>query len=289
MFYPFDFKYHIIRPDSSGSIPDQINDCLEMVKLYIGQQGEDEKIIRINWFFKATRDLDCEKLKEDIEKAGFITEIKLNSLIIAQAPTDGSDLQLLITSLEGIPAKAFINKYLSGIHYASVNYKNGHWIFMNASGCSSSDQSIKKSAEKSFTEVMEVLKGENLGFKNILRQWNYIPQITGTYADQDGLKQNYQEFNEVRAGWYANNGLKEDYPAATGIGTSGKVVRLEIIASNNEGGPFDVFSIQNPDQQNAHQYSKEKWKELFTALSENQDIDDLDFKQVPMSGPSTYK
>jgi (2Fe-2S) ferredoxin len=40
---------------------------------------------------------------------------------------------------------------------------------------------------------------------------------------------------------------------------------------------------------NIHKYTKEKWIELFTALSENKNIDDLDFKQVPMSEPSTYK
>jgi len=40
---------------------------------------------------------------------------------------------------------------------------------------------------------------------------------------------------------------------------------------------------------NVHQYSKDKWKELFTALAQNKDIDNLDFEQVPISGASTYK
>jgi (2Fe-2S) ferredoxin len=40
---------------------------------------------------------------------------------------------------------------------------------------------------------------------------------------------------------------------------------------------------------NIHKYTKEKWIELFTALAQNKNIDDLDFKQVPMSEPSTYK
>jgi (2Fe-2S) ferredoxin len=40
---------------------------------------------------------------------------------------------------------------------------------------------------------------------------------------------------------------------------------------------------------NIHKYSKEKWIELFKALAENKNIDDLDFQKIPMSEPSTYK
>ena len=40
---------------------------------------------------------------------------------------------------------------------------------------------------------------------------------------------------------------------------------------------------------NIHKYSKEKWIELFKALSENKNIDDLNFQQIPMSEPSKYK
>lgn len=40
---------------------------------------------------------------------------------------------------------------------------------------------------------------------------------------------------------------------------------------------------------NIHQFSKEKWSELFFALADNKNIDDLEFEQVPMSEPSLYK
>ena len=40
---------------------------------------------------------------------------------------------------------------------------------------------------------------------------------------------------------------------------------------------------------NIHKYSKEKWIQLFKALSENKNIDDLNFQQIPMSEPSKYK
>jgi len=40
---------------------------------------------------------------------------------------------------------------------------------------------------------------------------------------------------------------------------------------------------------NIHKYSKEKWIELFQALADNKDIDDLeDFKQIPISELKEY-
>lgn len=41
---------------------------------------------------------------------------------------------------------------------------------------------------------------------------------------------------------------------------------------------------------NIHKFDESKWRELFTALSQNKDIDKIkEFEQVPMSGPATYK
>ena len=40
---------------------------------------------------------------------------------------------------------------------------------------------------------------------------------------------------------------------------------------------------------NIHRYSKDKWIELFQALAQNKNIDDLPFEQVPISEPSKYK
>ncbi len=39
---------------------------------------------------------------------------------------------------------------------------------------------------------------------------------------------------------------------------------------------------------NVHQYDETKWRELFTSLAENKNIDDLDFEQIPMSEPKEY-
>lgn len=40
---------------------------------------------------------------------------------------------------------------------------------------------------------------------------------------------------------------------------------------------------------NIHRYTKEQWVELFTNLANNKDINETNFKQVPISEPSLYK
>ena len=39
---------------------------------------------------------------------------------------------------------------------------------------------------------------------------------------------------------------------------------------------------------NVHSFSKQRWMELFTALANNENIDDLDFEQIPMSEAMEY-
>ena len=40
---------------------------------------------------------------------------------------------------------------------------------------------------------------------------------------------------------------------------------------------------------NVHKFDREKWVSLFESLGQNKLIDELDFKQVPMSEPKEYK
>ena len=105
--------------------------------------------------------------------------------------------------------------------------------------------------------LKDILSMEKLGMRDLVRQWNYIGDILEQEIGERGLIQNYQEFNEVRSQWYSQNGLVQDYPAATGIGTKGGGVRIEFIASRMVD-PFLVFSLKNPFQQDAHQYSHDQ-------------------------------
>ncbi len=40
---------------------------------------------------------------------------------------------------------------------------------------------------------------------------------------------------------------------------------------------------------NVHKFDEQRWRDLFTSLATNKDINDTDFEQIPMSEPKLYK
>ena len=257
MFCPFNYTYRIIRSDLSGSGENQLNGCLEQLGFIIKEWGSSIVPVKINLFFSTSSEFCCEYISRLIEASSIMKGVDLNPVIIAQAPTDGSLVQIILTGIMGLDLDQIRYNTEKEKSVVSIKSDKQQWLYLGARGCSSSDLTIRQNADNSFKQVSSILEKEGFSFSNILRQWNYIPDIVGIELGSDSELQNYQEFNELRAYWYKENKFISDFPAATGIGTRGQVVRLEIIAGK-EIGDYQVFSLQNPGQQNAHEYSAEK-------------------------------
>ncbi len=101
--------------------------------------------------------------------------------------------------------------------------------------------------------------------KNIVRMWNFIPDILEHHPKiqkKDQLNsERYRQFNTGRQeAWIKHSGLDIDIsgngnnhyrvPAATGIGSAKGPLIIEALLTNN-----DVIDIQNPRQTNAFDYS----------------------------------
>lgn len=98
-------------------------------------------------------------------------------------------------------------------------------------------------------QIAAILKQEQMPLNSIIRQWNYIEQITLEDADN----QNYQEFNDARSRLYAASDWELGYPAATGIGmlTGGIVIDFDAVVGE------ETIPIDNKLQVAAHEYSKD--------------------------------
>ena len=236
---------------------DQLESCLKQVLVVFNDWQSVVCLLKINLFFKPEGEIDCSFINRSIENSHLLSEVDVCPVIIAQSPTDGSAIQITMTGID-LPddekVKCHSDKAKS---YVSIKSTGQQWLYIGAKGCSSSDLTIRDSTESSFKQLDSVLDQEGLSFNNILRQWNYIPDIVCIKLNENDERQNYQEFNEVRGGWYRKRNLLKDFPAATGIGTRGEIVRLEIIAGAVDDA-YNVYSLLNPGQQNAHQYSEGK-------------------------------
>lgn len=101
-----------------------------------------------------------------------------------------------------------------------------------------------------FSQIKEIMIRENFPINSIVRQWNYIENIS--LFDDD--HQNYQAFNDSRSHFYSQTDWTHGYPAATGIGTQSGGVMVELIALIGE--QLINKALDNPLQIAAHKYSQ---------------------------------
>jgi hypothetical protein len=101
-----------------------------------------------------------------------------------------------------------------------------------------------------FAQVEAILSREKFPLNSIVRQWNYIENIS---LFTDGY-QNYQAFNDSRSHFYAKTDWPLGFPAATGIGTQSGGIMVELIAFTGE--ELINTALDNPLQIAAHKYSQ---------------------------------
>ncbi|MFR9651723.1 MAG: Rid family hydrolase [Rikenellaceae bacterium] len=111
------------------------------------------------------------------------------------------------------------------------------------------DKTIAEQSRAVCDSITQIITTEQLEVSDIVRQWNYIEQITG--EDRGG--QHYQSFNDARSELYGRCEWGSGYPAATGIGTvvGGVVIDLDIVQGEQ------ITPIDNRLQVSAHNYSKQ--------------------------------
>ncbi len=123
--------------------------------------------------------------------------------------------------------------------------KSFHYCF-RAIEENDSEGKYSENAEKAYRNILKEL---NFNIFRVVRFWNYIPKIN-EYGESD---EHYKEFciGRERAfyNFYKKHG--EVYPAATGIGSSGKKLCIVLLAVHVD---VSRYSIENPRQVPAYEY-----------------------------------
>ena len=160
------------------------------------------------------------------------------------------------------PLKGMLNAEVVSIgndENAEISYGNNYIILDNgicreliSGGILPPDLYAPHSVQSNavFAQIEELLIRENFPVNSIVRQWNYIENISLIEREH----QNYQAFNDSRSQFYANADWSLGYPAATGIGTQSGGVMVEVIAI--KGNNLINKALNNPLQIAAHKYSQ---------------------------------
>lgn len=156
---------------------------------------------------------------------------------------------MLNAEVVSIPLKDNI-KIFYGNNYIVLD--NGICRELISGGILPPDISAPHSAQSNavFGQIEEIFRLENFPLNSIIRQWNYIENISLI----NGGHQNYQVFNDSRSHFYGKADWTKGYPAATGIGTQSGGVMVEVIAISGKG--LINNALDNPLQIAAHKYSQ---------------------------------
>ncbi len=183
----------------------------------------------------------------------------LNGCVKAHFP----DLTPLITYVSQKPLIGMLNAEvvcISGSEQVEIAYWD-NYVVINDGNCRELitcgilppdiSTPISVQSEAVFLILEKLLNHENFPIGSIVRQWNYIENITLL----DNGRQHYQDFNDSRSHFYDKAEWVYGYPAATGIGTQQGGIMVEIIAVCDN--ILINKALDNPLQVPAHRYSQE--------------------------------
>lgn len=220
----------------------------QMCQSLLAQMDESREVIKIVFFGSPNNNEEYLKQLQIINQCTRAYFPKSPPVIsyISQAPLLG-DLNAEVVCL-----KADENIDITyGDNYLVLD--NGLCRELISGGLIASDiyGSFNTQSNEVFARIEEILEGEKFSISNIVRQWNYIEDITKFEGD----RQHYQDFNDSRSHFYAKAKWSSGYPAATGIGTQYGGVMVEFIAFTGVG--FIDQALDNPRQIAAHKYSQQ--------------------------------
>lgn len=214
----------------------------------------EERVLRLVLFTRCTDNQEYKFQRSFLEqwvKRYFVSPRPVVSLV-AQKPLV-ADLVLEVHSLVEITDEAVtIEEQISSSSVRYLRIMTPHYREIIVGGLYADDLNlpVREQSEQAFRKAEEILKAEQMNFGDIVRQWNYLENIT----DIAHGNQCYQDFNDVRTLFYASSEWKSGYPAATGIGTRHGGVLIDF---NAVSGGVDIAPLDNDWQRAAHVYSDE--------------------------------
>ena len=237
-------EYSICKAET-GNYQDMLNELFLHITtaqnilrfiLFCDVDGNDDYLYKLSLFKK--------KVVEFLD--GILPVVTL----VPQKPLD-SGITLEIHSFN--PDENDRLEYNSYKGFSYVVVKNNIGRFLYAGGLQSTlDKKIYSQAVDVFDVLHGILNKEGFAVDSIVRQWNYIEHITS--FDNEG-NQHYQMFNNARSLFYSKAEWPNGYPAATGIGTFGGGVIVDVDAVMPENSSISIVPIDNKLQIAAHSYS----------------------------------
>lgn len=242
-------------PETGSTLPEKLADCYRQFDECTLNTAK-HSVIRQTIFISAGTNSEYHQNKRKlISFAKHFFDVLPPTSVISQLP-DNASLLVEIAYLEGLHPGELTMKQ-SGMASWVVFRRNGIKLVVAAGLTGNIDSnSILQQSITAFELVQSILQAEEMEFSDIIRQWNYIEQITANTNHNDSASQHYQIFNDVRSKYYQKSGFENGFPAATGIGMDFGGIDIDFMAIKS-GCENSIIGLKSPVQLDAYSYSKE--------------------------------
>ncbi len=237
------------------SLNEQFLDCLQQINFFSPvSEKHHTNIVSMNLFLSEAKTAHFNEQKTTIQKALPENFQNIPIAFLPQPPASGAFVSVELWYLKD-PEKASVSiKQKGGNKYILVEKEGHKMVIANGLVGENGNKNLSQSTESVFLQMAGILESEGLNFNHIVRQWNYIEDITFEYGNHVQKNQNYQVFNNIRSKYYSKVSFENGYPAATGIGINNSNVIISFIAASDAG--FQKKSIENSFQKSAYDYSE---------------------------------
>jgi enamine deaminase RidA (YjgF/YER057c/UK114 family) len=252
--------------EKQKTIRDEIDLCIKILTKHVAEAKRSLSLTGITIFIHAGDDTDFFTRRNDIRNAFRERFGNLPVSVIAQPPLVvdagqcGSDLQSPVAlAMEFWTHDACMNlvyKQAYGLSYTV--YEDAWGTSLWGLGLSTNDAafSFGEQARFSFEAMQAILSEEGFTMNHLVRQWNYLPRILQTTAENGRMYQNYQVFNDIRQSYYGMYKQNALYPSATGIGMDCGTVSIDFLAVQPNVSTR-IAGLNNPNQTNPCHYGQE--------------------------------
>lgn len=228
-----------------------------MVDRLLAQLPTDETILRLA-FFGTPEDNEeyLERRSVLRDKVGHYFGINKPALSYVSQPPLNTSLLLEVHSYKTDKEDRVLHGVHNKLSYVLLENETGRFLYAGGFQGDVTGTNVEEQSVEVFKQINELLIKEGFPINSLVRQWNYIEQITAI----EGNNQHYQSFNNARAVFYKKTDWPLGYPAATGIGANLGGVLIDFDAALLNKPEDKIKPIDNKLQIAAHAYSEQVLK-----------------------------
>ena len=253
--------YAIAVPRGGDTLRQQFKEAQETIMGIMSQEGAGQGIVQQTIFLAEDRLIpDCRRFVRE-----FFGSAQPSVSYVPQPPCSGK--LVAIEALGLCSPHAEREDYTQKVTVQRVNdqfvvarHQGIDWIYASQAVPTTSTPGVYDKSACALQHLRRMLCDTKVNFGHIVRAWFYL----GGIVDPEGPRQRYQEFNRARTDFYQGvpfltdlvpaGHVGQNFPASTGIGTSGHGIYLSAIALASQRPDILAVPLQNPRQMAACDY-----------------------------------